>query len=219
MTANAPTSIFPFNGSAWHLQQVTAIVSSTDGQQVQLSVDYGTSSTFASKVGGTTATWSATSALVNSGSSVTLSLSGKTFTDGTIIYFRVKTIDASGNVSPYGVDVYGSSTYNYTIKASGGNFAPDGTLFMQQGNTVEHKKFIDVSSIQGTVTWSSVKSSGIDYAYLRCYGSDHSGSGDSLFETNVTNAKSAGVLLVVISIVCLKFLWIYKTLEAKLICL
>ncbi len=50
---------------------------------------------------------------------------------------------------------------------------------------------IDVSAWQSTITWPSVKASGIDFAILRIMASGK----DRYFESNYTNAKAAGVKL------------------------
>jgi len=67
---------------------------------------------------------------------------------------------------------------------------------MQQGDPAIHQKIIDVSEYQGTIDWAAVKNSGINYSYLRAYGSSrtaNNGNGDTLFETNAANAKAAGI--------------------------
>ena len=56
------------------------------------------------------------------------------------------------------------------------------------------KKGIDVSGWQKNIDWAKVKSSGIDFAILKCGGSDTSKPyKDSTFEYNYANAKAVGI--------------------------
>jgi MYXO-CTERM domain-containing protein len=57
------------------------------------------------------------------------------------------------------------------------------------GSTV---KGVDVSAWQGTISWTKVKSSGRQFAFIRV--SDGTGYPDSKFSTNWKNAKSAGLV-------------------------
>src|SRR5437870_7656776 len=52
---------------------------------------------------------------------------------------------------------------------------------------------IDVSHYQGTITWSSVKSSGISFAWAKA--SEGTGYVDPTYAANTTNAKAAGVFI------------------------
>lgn len=54
---------------------------------------------------------------------------------------------------------------------------------------------IDVSRWQGDVDWGKVKASGVDFAILKCGGSDDAGGPyvDRCFEMNYVRAKAAGV--------------------------
>jgi len=180
---NVPTNLFPFNNSAWKRMEVKATVSDPDGNTVKLVVTFSKSATFSTGV------YTSQSALVASGSTVTVTLSGATFTSGDLWYYKVKATDSTGASSA------DSAVYNFTYKPSG-LFAPDGTPFMQQGDPAIHEKIIDVSEYQGTIDWAAVKSSGINYSYLRAYGSSrtaNNGNGDLQFENNVTASKAAGV--------------------------
>ena len=56
------------------------------------------------------------------------------------------------------------------------------------------KKGIDVSAHQGSIDWNAVKSSGIDFAILRCgYGSDIKSQDDKFFLKNVEGCVKAGL--------------------------
>ena len=56
------------------------------------------------------------------------------------------------------------------------------------------KKGIDVSYSQGSIDWNAVKSSGIDFAILRCgYGNDDPDQDDEYFLKNVKACKKAGM--------------------------
>lgn len=53
---------------------------------------------------------------------------------------------------------------------------------------------IDVSEWQGDIDWAQVKSSGVQYAILRCaYGSSESGHEDAQFAANVKGCKENGI--------------------------
>ena len=54
-------------------------------------------------------------------------------------------------------------------------------------------KGIDVSKWQGNVIWASVKASGIDFAILKCGGSDSGFYTDPKFEQNYNEAKAVGM--------------------------
>ena len=55
-------------------------------------------------------------------------------------------------------------------------------------------KGIDVSSWQGDIDWQKVKSSGIDYAILRCgYGSDIKSQDDTQFARNMAECERVGM--------------------------
>lgn len=56
------------------------------------------------------------------------------------------------------------------------------------------ERVIDVSSYQGLIDWNKVKASGINKAILR--GILKSGNLDTMFETNYTNARKAGVEII-----------------------
>jgi lysozyme len=173
---NVPTDLFPFNTSAWRRPEVKAKISTTDGTPAKLVVEHGTSPTLS---GATTTT----STSVASGTVVTLSLG--TYTSGVEIYWRV-------HISNDVVTSNKTAIYSYTYKPSG-TFSPDGTAFMQQADDAIHGRLIDVSSYQGVIDWVAVKNSGVNYAYLRCWGADRSANGDTNFETFVANSKLAGV--------------------------
>jgi len=51
---------------------------------------------------------------------------------------------------------------------------------------------IDVSVYQGTIDWPKVKAAGVEFAYIRV--SDGTGSHDSKFTSNWSNARAAGVV-------------------------
>lgn len=55
------------------------------------------------------------------------------------------------------------------------------------------RKGIDVSKWQGTIDWSAVKASGIEFAILKAGGSDAGFYRDPMFETNYSGAKAAGI--------------------------
>lgn len=56
-------------------------------------------------------------------------------------------------------------------------------------------KGIDVSRWQGVIDWGKVKASGIDFAILKCGGSDAGCYTDRTFEYNYANAKAHGIKL------------------------
>lgn len=70
---------------------------------------------------------------------------------------------------------------------------PEGTVSelatVCPGSTIQ--RGIDVSVYQGTITWSSVKSAGKNFAFIRV--SDGTGTLDANFATNWSHAKSAGL--------------------------
>ena len=56
------------------------------------------------------------------------------------------------------------------------------------------KKGIDVSAHQGVIDWNAVKSSGIDFAILRCgYGNDDPDQDDAYFLKNVKACEKVGM--------------------------
>lgn len=52
---------------------------------------------------------------------------------------------------------------------------------------------VDLSSIQGTVDFASLKTDGVKWAMLRAYGSVHSGNGDTMFEKFIPLAHAQGI--------------------------
>ena len=52
---------------------------------------------------------------------------------------------------------------------------------------------VDISHYQGAVTWTSVKNSGVSFAWAKS--SEGSGTGDAFFAGNVSGAKAAGVYI------------------------
>lgn len=52
---------------------------------------------------------------------------------------------------------------------------------------------VDISSLQGTVDFNSLKNDGVKWAIIRAYGSKHEIGGDTMFEKNVSLAKIAGI--------------------------
>lgn len=52
---------------------------------------------------------------------------------------------------------------------------------------------IDVSRWQGTIDWAKVKASGIQYAIIKCGGSDDGMYTDKCFEYNYQNARANGI--------------------------
>ena len=71
------------------------------------------------------------------------------------------------------------------------------TPTMQPISVVNYELGIDVSVHNGNINWSKVKSSGVDFAFIRCGGRGWGEAGncyeDTLFATNVKNAKAAGI--------------------------
>ena len=63
--------------------------------------------------------------------------------------------------------------------------------------TVNYELGIDVSGHNGTINWTKVKASGVSFAFIRCGGRGYGEAGncyeDTLFATNIKNAKAAGV--------------------------
>lgn len=56
---------------------------------------------------------------------------------------------------------------------------------------------VDVSAFNGSINWSKAKADGIKFAFIRCGGRGYGSAGriydDSMFYTNIKNAKAAGV--------------------------
>lgn len=178
-----PTSLFPFNGSAWKATVFQATVTDPDSVNLTFKVDYSnTDSTLATH---TTVTQSIT--LPSAGSSVTASITPSgSFTTGQWFYWRAYVSDDSGNTSAQ------TSIFSFQYEPSG-SFSP-ATKWMQQASSTSNFEIIDVSQYQGTVNWTQVQGSGINYAYHRVYGADHT-TMDTSFVSNVSAAHSAGVKL------------------------
>jgi lysozyme len=83
--------------------------------------------------------------------------------------------------------VAGCSSQSPSNECTGQAAAPLRTC--AKGATV---KGVDVSVYQGTINWSSVKSAGRTFAFIRV--SDGTNSPDTKFATNWPNAKAAGVI-------------------------
>jgi len=62
---------------------------------------------------------------------------------------------------------------------------------------VRYELGIDVSGWNGTINWSKVADAGITFAFIRCGGRGYGSAGntyeDSMFSTNIRNAKAAGI--------------------------
>lgn len=71
------------------------------------------------------------------------------------------------------------------------------TPSMQPITVVNYELGIDVSGHNGEINWSKVKASGISFAFIRCGGRGWGEAGncyeDTLFSTNIKNAKAAGI--------------------------
>ena len=52
---------------------------------------------------------------------------------------------------------------------------------------------VDLSSYQGNVDWTKLKSKNVQFVICRAYGSAHTGSGDTNFETYVQQARANGI--------------------------
>lgn len=52
---------------------------------------------------------------------------------------------------------------------------------------------VDISSIQTSVDFASLKNDGVKWAMLRAYGSAHSGNGDAMFEKFIQQANAVGM--------------------------
>lgn len=173
-TLNSPTSIFPLDGAGWKATVARAVVSSVDGQPVKLRVKYSKTSDFASFY------VQESDSFVASGSEATINLTGIPFADGDTVYWQALSATSTGQ-STY------TNVFSYLYRPLGDY---DIDRFMQQGNDTM-MKVIDVSEYQGTVDWNQVKSSGVDYAILRVYGSN--AVADTNFVANAANSKTAGV--------------------------
>lgn len=66
-------------------------------------------------------------------------------------------------------------------------------LAMPQRALAQRPLGIDVYSGDGTITWSTVKNSGVQFAWAKC--SEGASFADSAFVNNEVNAKNAGVLI------------------------
>jgi GH25 family lysozyme M1 (1,4-beta-N-acetylmuramidase) len=175
-----PIELFPFDNSAWKTVEASAVPSSVDGSQVKLIVEYSKTQDFSGEV------HRAESSLVNSGTKVTLPLTSFTFTDGEEVYWRAW---SSNNLTT--LASARTPIFNFTYKPSG--FFSSATEFMQQGDPTNHIKIIDVSEYQGTIDWQMVKDSGINYVYLRAWGSSRTAFGDVNFENYIQQAKAVGI--------------------------
>ena len=52
---------------------------------------------------------------------------------------------------------------------------------------------VDLSSYQGNVDWAKLKSKNVKFVICRAYGSAHAGTGDTNFETYVSQARANGI--------------------------
>jgi lysozyme len=180
---NTPTELFPFNNSAWKNVVGEAIVSTDDGSQARLIVEYSKDQTF------TTGVYRDMSALTNSGEKASITLNQISLVSGDILYWRAWTTNDDTSLASSK-----TSTFNYTYKPNG--FFSSATEFMTQGNPSIHYRMIDVSEYQGTIDWQAIKNDGISHSYLRAYGSSrttNNGNGDTMFETYIQQANAVGI--------------------------
>lgn len=54
---------------------------------------------------------------------------------------------------------------------------------------------VDISSYQGNVDWTKMKAKNVRFVICRAYGSAHTGTGDTKFETYVSQARANGILV------------------------
>ena len=115
----------------------------------------------------------------------------KTFyikTEGKIKYTGWQTIDGK----LYFFDAAGSKvTGEQVIQGAKYNFASDGSLVTGSGSFG-----IDVSKWNGTIDWTAVKNSGVNYVIIRCgYRGSSTGAlvEDPKFKTNIQGANAAGL--------------------------
>lgn len=66
--------------------------------------------------------------------------------------------------------------------------------FVMQPRSTTDTYGVDLSAYQGTINWDKLKAQNIRFAILRCYGTDHTGTGDVNFERLVNEARTNGVL-------------------------
>lgn len=177
-----PTNLFPFNGSAWQTMVFKATITDLDSVNLTFQVDYSTTdSTLA-----TYTTVSVSVTLPSVGSSVTASVSPSgTFTANSWIYWRAYVSDNSGNTSAK------TPIFSFEYVPTGGNFST-ATTWMQQGSSSDIT-VVDVSEYNSPIDFVAMKNSGINYVLLRAYGADHSGNGDTSFETYVSASRNAGI--------------------------
>jgi lysozyme len=66
-----------------------------------------------------------------------------------------------------------------------------GTMLVQANNTTHSLLGVDVSSYQGSITWSSVYADGVRFAYAKA--TEGTGYTDAYFNGNANNSKAAGL--------------------------
>ena len=117
-------------------------------------------------------------------------------------YFKYDTFYLKGAAKYAGWQTLDGKVYYFTadgnkvtgeqvIQGAKYNFASDGSLVKGSGNMG-----IDVSKWNGTIDWTAVKNSGIDYAIIRCgYRGSSQGSliEDPKFAANIKGATAAGL--------------------------
>ena len=117
-------------------------------------------------------------------------------------YFKYDTFYLKGAAKYAGWQTLDGKVYYFTadgnkvtgeqvIQGAKYNFASDGSLVKGSGNVG-----IDVSKWNGTIDWTAVKNSGIDYAIIRCgYRGSSQGSliEDPKFAANIKGATAAGL--------------------------
>ncbi len=117
-------------------------------------------------------------------------------------YFKYDTFYLKGAAKYAGWQTLDGKVYYFTadgnkvtgeqvIQGAKYNFASDGSLVKGSGNMG-----IDVSKWNGTIDWTAVKNSGIDYVIIRCgYRGSSQGSliEDSKFAANIKGATAAGL--------------------------
>lgn len=113
--------------------------------------------------------------------------------------------DATQNGDSWYVDVNTIKNHNvvkgtyyahaYVVTGSGQQYLLGGTSTVMQWDLSWGAPGIDVSQWQGTINWSSVKASGIDFAMIRTgYGYDADGGNtDPKFEYNIKSAQANGI--------------------------
>jgi lysozyme len=179
---STPTNLFPFNNSAWTKLHFEADVTDSDSTNLTFYVEYSTNSTLSTGV----TTLSAPVTLSSVGATARASItSANTVVESTVYYWRAYVSDGTNQSAK-------TTIFNFTAKfATGDNMVADGTPFMQQGDPNVNIHMVDVSDYQATVNWSTLKTAGLNYAYL-C---THHGSGadDTQFATNVTNSRAQGI--------------------------